>query len=59
MPSRKEQLRQKAEEFARRRAAASSDEERVDLLTVAQAYSELADVKVAKGTARRRRKAIC
>ena len=49
MPSREEELRPKADEFARRAAAASNDEERVQLLAVAQAYRELADERYARG----------
>jgi hypothetical protein len=58
MSSREKELRRKASEFAQRAAAAGNSEERVQLWTVAQAYSELADERAAKGTARRRRKAI-
>jgi hypothetical protein len=47
--SREDELRQKAEEFATRAAAATNDEERVELVTVVQAYTSL--------PTRRRRKA--
>jgi hypothetical protein len=47
--SREDELRQRADEFARRAAAATNDEEKVQLLTLAQAYRELADEREAKG----------
>jgi hypothetical protein len=44
MRARERELLQKAEEeFTRRAAEARNDEERVQLLTVAQAYKELAE----------------
>jgi hypothetical protein len=48
---REEELRQRADEFATRAAAATNEEERVQLLTVAQACRELADEIEARGGA--------
>jgi hypothetical protein len=42
MSERARELQQKAQEFANRPAGAGNDEERVQLLTIAQAFRELA-----------------
>jgi hypothetical protein len=50
--SRPRQLRRKASDFERRAATAETEEERVQLLTVAQACKDLADEKDQKRLAR-------